>query len=259
MTIYQHFRKEEYTFIDQVLSWKEEVERSYQRRLTDFLDPREQQIVEMLLGTESADLKVSQFGGGRNSERKRAILAPFYEEIKQDDHQLTLLEGTYNTKFITLTHRDVMGAFLSLGIKRQTLGDIYVNEGRLQIITTKEISPFVMTNLTSIKNATIQLVDTSFDDLIDADSNWVENSMTISSLRLDNVLKEIYNVSRKDAVDYVKKNLAKINFKVVDDPSFLLREGDMISLRGKGRSKLISIEGKTRKNRIRALIAILKS
>lgn len=258
MEIYQHFRKEEHAFIDQVLSWKEEVERSYQRKLTDFLDPREQQIVDMLVGTENDDLQVNQFGGGHYSERKRAIIAPYYEEIEHIDYQLTLLEGNYHSKFITLTHRDIMGSFLSLGVTRQTLGDIYLKDGRFQIITTTEISPFIKTNLTSIKNATIQLVDKPFDDLIETEKNWVEQSKTISSLRLDNVLKEIYNLSRKDAVDYIKKNNVKVNFKVVDEPSFQLRESDMLSLRGKGRSKLISLEGKTRKNRLRAIIAILK-
>src|SRR5690625_3799901 len=105
MTVYQHFRKEEHPFIDQVLSWKEGVERSYQRKLTDFLDLREQQIVGMLVGTENDDLQVSMFGGGLYSERKRVIIAPYYEELSELDHQLTLLEGTYHSKFVTLTHR----------------------------------------------------------------------------------------------------------------------------------------------------------
>src|SRR5699024_11628292 len=97
--------------------------------LNDLLDTYKQQIVEMIMGTDSDDLQVNQCGGGCYSERKRAVIAPFYEEITFDDHQLTLLEGTYHSKFMTLTHRDIMGAFLSLGVKRQTLGDIYSNEG----------------------------------------------------------------------------------------------------------------------------------
>lgn len=258
MDIYQHFRKEEHTFIDQVLSWKEEVERSYRRKLTDFLDPREQQIVDMLIGTDSDDLQVNQCGGGRYSERKRAVIAPFYEEITFDDHQLTLLEGTYHSKFMTLTHRDIMGAFLSLGVKRQTLGDIYSNEGKFQIITTTEMSPFVISNLTSIKNATLQLRDKPFDDLIEVDNNWVEYSKTVSSLRLDIVLKEIYNIPRKDASEYIKKGNVKVNYKMVDDQSFQLREEDMLSLRGKGRSKIIKLDGQTRKHKTRIIIGILK-
>src|SRR5690625_6105776 len=71
MSIYQHFREEEQPFIDQVLSWKEQVERTYQAKLTDFLDPREQQIIDMLTGTAGDDLQVKLDGGGTYSERKR--------------------------------------------------------------------------------------------------------------------------------------------------------------------------------------------
>ena len=50
MYIYQHFRPEEREFIDQVLNWKEYVEQTYTPKLTDFLDPREQQILKMIIG-----------------------------------------------------------------------------------------------------------------------------------------------------------------------------------------------------------------
>src|SRR5690625_6844211 len=84
MGIYQHFRKEEHPFIDQVLSWKEDVERTYRYRLTDFLDPREQQIIESIIGTNNEELQLVSYGGGKYSERKRVIIAPFYEEITND-------------------------------------------------------------------------------------------------------------------------------------------------------------------------------
>ncbi|MYL58698.1 RNA-binding protein, partial [Virgibacillus halodenitrificans] len=41
MELYQHFRKEEQPFIDQVMSWKEDVEQKFEHKITDFLDPRE--------------------------------------------------------------------------------------------------------------------------------------------------------------------------------------------------------------------------
>lgn len=81
MDIYQHFRKEEHSFIDQVLSWMEQVERSYLPRLTDFLDPREQQIIEMLIGTSNDELKLLFFGGGTYSERKRRLLLLFMKRL----------------------------------------------------------------------------------------------------------------------------------------------------------------------------------
>lgn len=53
MSIYQHFRKEEYPFIDQVLQWKDEAEERYSVKLTDFLDPREQDIAQSIIGKDS--------------------------------------------------------------------------------------------------------------------------------------------------------------------------------------------------------------
>ena len=46
MSIYQHFRPEERGFIDQALNWKDFVENKYAPKLTDYLDPREQQILK---------------------------------------------------------------------------------------------------------------------------------------------------------------------------------------------------------------------
>ncbi|MFD2044025.1 RNA-binding protein [Ornithinibacillus salinisoli] len=258
MDIYQHFRKEEHEFIDQVLSWINDVERTYQAKITDFLDPREQQIVEMLIGTSHEDVTLHQFGGGSYTERKRAIIAPFYENISEEDFQLTLLQATYPQKFITLTHPDVMGAFLSLGIKRKKLGDIVVENGVIQIMTTDDIAQYVVANLTSIKKSNITIEEKAMQSLIQTEPNWVEVDQTVSSLRLDNVLKEIYHISRKIASEYIEKKQVKVNYKLVEDGKFMLQENDLISLRGKGRSKLVSINGHTKKEKIRITTAVLR-
>src|SRR5699024_962112 len=92
MSIYQHFREEEHPFIDQVLSWRETVERTYQAKLTDFLDPPEQQIVSSLIGTKLSDVQLAFQDTGEQEERKRALIAPFYEEITETSFQLSLLD-----------------------------------------------------------------------------------------------------------------------------------------------------------------------
>ncbi len=258
MDIYQHFRKEEHPFIDNVLSWIDQVERTFQHKVTDFLDPREQQIVNMLIGTSHEELKLYQNGGSEFAERKRAIIAPLYEEVTDESFQLTLMQASYHEKFVTITHGDVMGAFLSLGIKRKKLGDILVENGTIQIVVADEIAAYVFANLTAIKKATIQLAEKPLTSIIKKKADWIESDQTVSSLRLDAVLKTIYNISRKDASEYIAKRYVKVNFRVVDDGKFILAEGDLLSLRGKGRSKLISINGITKKDRHRITAAILK-
>ncbi|RLL45249.1 RNA-binding protein [Oceanobacillus piezotolerans] len=258
MDIYQHFRKDEQPFIDKVLSWKDQVERSFVPKLTDFVDPREQQILDLIIGTNKEDIKLVMNGGNEAAERKRAIIAPFYEEVPIELFQLTLLEATYHDKFISLEHRDVMGAFLSLGIKRQKLGDIYVADGIIQIVTTNDIALYIKTNLNSIKKTSVFFEEKPFSHLKQKDENWVEAEHTVSSLRLDAVMKEMYRISRGDASVFIKKQLVKVNYKVVEDISYTLQVGDMVSLRGKGRCKLKQINGQTKKEKWRIVVASLK-
>ncbi|WP_249869857.1 RNA-binding protein [Oceanobacillus saliphilus] len=258
MDIYQHFRKEEQPFIDQVLSWKEQVELTYQPKLTDFLDPREQQIVEMLIGVSTDEVKIYKHGGGTEAERKRMVIAPFYEDVSDETFQLSLLEATYQDKFINVEHRDVMGSFLSLGVKRKKLGDINVGNGTIQIVLAKEIGAYISTNLTSIKKANVIFEEKPMSAFKDSKEKWVEADKTVSSLRLDAVLKEIYNISRKEASSFIQKLQVKVNYKVVDDSKFQLQQGDLISLRGKGRSRLLEIKGLSKKDKVKISIATLK-
>ncbi|MBB6455046.1 RNA-binding protein YlmH [Salirhabdus euzebyi] len=257
MDIYQHFRVEEQPFIDKVLSWKEEVERMFVAKLTDFLDPREQHIVNSLIGN-NGDIQVHFFGGSSTSERKRAIIAPLYEQIDKQNFNICLLEGKFPNKFVTLEHRDVLGALMSLGIKRKKMGDILVGDGIVHLLVDQEVSTYVQMHLTGIKKASISLVETAISNLVPSTDQWIEQEGTVSSLRLDAIIKEIYNVSRKQAADYISKGAVKVNFREVENSAFSIEQGDIISIRKKGRSKVVRIEGKTKKEKWRITTAKLK-
>lgn len=259
MSIYQHYRKYEHPFVDQVLSWKEQVERTYRYQLTDFLDPREQQIVRSVIGSTNEEIKYCFFGGHDNSERKRAIIAPFYEEINDDSFELILFESTFPEQFMTIKHQDVMGTFLSLGLERKKLGDIVVSDGVFQFVTTEDMKYYLLQNFTRIKRAHTSLVNQPINKMIESNDNWIQSSQTVTSLRLDNIIKEMYRMPRKRATEHIKRQHVKVNFEYINEPSFEVIEGDILSVRGHGRGKLISIDGQTRKQRWRILTAKLKS
>src|SRR5690606_32228771 len=117
MNIYQHFRKHEREFIDQVLQWKMNVEDTYSPKLTDFLDPREQEIVRTIIGSQGV-VQVEFFGDAPLCERKRAFIYPEYIEAEQDDFRIVLFEIEYPKKFVTIEHPQVLGSLMSLGLKR---------------------------------------------------------------------------------------------------------------------------------------------
>ncbi|PKR78551.1 RNA-binding protein [Halalkalibacillus sediminis] len=257
MDIYQHFRKEEQPVIDQFLDWKEQVERQFIPVLSDFMDPREQHILRSLIGNND-DLNLSFHGGMNGAERQRAYLYPFYEEVTDEDFAITILQGTYHTKFVTLTHRDLLGTLMSLGIQRKKLGDILVNDGTFQIITDEDIALFLKMNFTKVKKSSIVLTEVSKDQMITMDDRWVEKEGTVSSARLDVIMKHIYQLSRQDAQQLIAKEAVKVNHRVVSDPTFTIQPSDLISVRKLGRSKMIEILGETKKNKLRIKTAKLK-
>ncbi|WP_407268040.1 RNA-binding protein [Radiobacillus sp. PE A8.2] len=257
MDLYQHYRKEEHPFIDQVLTWKDEVERTYQPKLSDFLHPREQAIFASVIGNND-ELSWSIYGGDEQAERKRAILAPYYEQIETDDYSITLLQAEFPDKFVTLTHPDVLGAFLSLGIKRKKLGDLIVDDGIVQIVLASEIESYVEMNLTSIKNAKVSFKEQPLSALLDKKETWESNDTTISSLRLDVFVKEVYRISRQQAANYIQKGLVKVNFQIIENPAFQIEVDDLISVRGLGRSALTEIHGLSKKDKWKITFKKLK-
>ncbi len=257
MSIYQHFRPEEHAFIDQVIQWKEAVESTYSPKLTDFLDPREQQIVKSIIG-EDTEVTISFFGGATHLERQRALLFPDYYEPVEDDFQLQFFEVQYPHKFVTIEHPQVLGSLMSLGLKRSKFGDILKSDETIQLLVAKEISDFIKHNLLSIGRAKVTLVEITSNELVHIVDEWREEACTVSSMRLDVVVAEAYNLSRSKSAPLIKTGFVKVNWKQVEWTSFECREGDMISVRGHGRCKVMEIEGKTKREKWRIKIGKAK-
>ncbi|WP_067838783.1 YlmH family RNA-binding protein [Amphibacillus sediminis] len=258
MEVYQHFRKDEQPFIDQIFNWKDYVEQRFVSKFTDFLDPREQLIFQTIIGNND-QLQLAFYGGIDLAERKQAVLAPYYEAINDDHFPISVLKASYPMKFANIEHRDVMGAFLSLGLMRKKLGDIIIdpNKGKIQLCVSADVADFVKLQLTSIKRTKLQFEACHPDQLLAPLDKWITYEGTISSLRLDLLVKHIYRYSRSQAVQLIEKGDVKVNFKVIDNPAFIVETGDVLSCRGKGRSRLLNILGQTKKDNWRIQFQIL--
>lgn len=252
--IYQHFHKDEHPFIERVLEWKKEVEDQYAPKLTAFLDPREQYIVQSIVGNQSG-LSVYSEGIFQEAERKRVYIAPSYFVPTMEDYDITILKMTFPSKFVQLKHPDVLGALLSLGIDRKHFGDIRMNEETIQFACTKEISLYVKTNLQKVGKVTVRIDEVdNMNELIPPQEDWKEVHLTVSSMRLDAVMSSCFNISRQKSQNLIRGGKVKVNFTLSEKTDFELQEGDMISCRGFGRFKINAIEGRTKKEKIRLSI-----
>lgn len=250
MNYSEHFRKEEHPFIEQVRDWKQAVETYYETKLTDFLDPREQDLLSMIIGKDET-VRYQFHGGAKGAERKRACIYPFYEEITEDSFNLALYELSYPAKFVTLRHPDILGTLTGLGIKREKYGDIISGDGFFHCIVSEEVGIYMEMNLTKAGNSPVQLEKKPMKDALAAEENWEEVSSTITSFRLDVLIAEMYGVSRSKALPYIEKEKVKVNWKTITQSAYQVAPGDYISVRGMGRRKILSNEGLTKKGRYR--------
>ncbi|KKD22138.1 MULTISPECIES: RNA-binding protein [Staphylococcus] len=248
MDIYQHFRKEEHELIDQLIDKCYRANDQFAPVLTSFLDPRGQYILNVVVGSFQ-DLEVT-FYGGPYAERQRAIIAPDYFQPEVEDFEIILFEIDYPQKFVTLQHQHVLGTIMSLGIERDQLGDIVV-DNRIQFTLTKQLESYIILELNKIKGATVKLNALPIKDMIQSVENWHSSETTVSGLRLDVVLKEMIRKSRSISKQLIEKKRVKVNHTIIDSADFQLDKGDLLSIQGYGRAMITDIGGKTKKDKVR--------
>lgn len=220
--------------------------------LMNFLNTREQKIAEDVFSKEMYYNYVF-FGGYSDAEYKRLLISPY--SIKIDLCNVTILEIKYNKRYLTLYHRKVLGSVLNLGIKREVIGDILIGENSY-IMVSKEISSFLLTEFKSISGVPIHLEEVPVI-IGDFSPKYEEKTVTCASMRLDLVLSKMYNLTRSEAKEIVISGDVKINHEETINPSLILESLDTLSVNHRGRMKVLKIEGKTKKDKIRIVLGKL--
>ncbi|MGK0576411.1 RNA-binding protein [Macrococcus capreoli] len=248
MNIYQHFRNEELEIVKHLESLVARAESQYAPVLTHFLDPRQQFILTTLVNR--TELNVSFNGGLGERERMRALIYPDYHEASKEDFDLSIIEIKYADKFVTLTHRNILGALMSIGFKRDYLGDIIVGD-KVQFVIARHLQAFVFQNLTKLKGSSIRLNEIDLADMLTATEEFQSHQSTVSSLRLDNIVSLMINKSRSIAQKHIEAEHVKVNHVVIDKTSFNVEVNDLISIKGYGRGRIEAIGDRTKKDKIR--------
>lgn len=246
-TIRAHFREEEGAFLERCFDWIQRSLTRYQPVVTPFLDPREQFILETLIRRE---LEVVSFkdGGFSTAERCRVVLGPDYLQEEPDLFHLAFLRlETRSGK--SLDHPDVLGSLMGLGLKREKIGDILPHKFGCDVVIVGELSEFICTHLTQVGKEHVTLQEISHEELLVQQQAMTLRTVSVASLRVDAIVSEGLRLSRTKAAMLIKGGKCKVNWKVVDQTSFLIKEGDMISIRGYGRFRIKILDRLTKKGR----------
>lgn len=211
--------------------------------LTKFLSPEEQRLFT------NVKVRFSLLG----YERKRAYI--FYDQEHDDiDFQIVALEIIYNQKFYTLNHSQVLGALMGLGIVRECIGDIYI-DNRIYVLVIAEMASFIINNLTQIDKAkvNVRMVDTQAVETLKINI-YEEETIVVASLRLDAIVSSITTLSREKAKEYIELKNVKINGKITTTIDQQVKVNDLISIHRYGRTIIKDVLRKTKKDKLVLLI-----
>lgn len=253
-TIFSHFHPDEREFVERAAEWIENAARYHEQKLTDFLDPRQAYILSTLAAREP-DVQIRLEGGSEHAERKRALIAPDYADLSQEDMQLTVLEITpEGQRFTELEHGDYMGSLLGLGMKRDKIGDIHVLDDGCHTVVAREIASYLNLNMNQVHRLHVMTSLLPIEQLRAAEQELQTMELSVASMRLDGIASDVYRLSRSKILVPIKAGRCKVNWKPEEDPSHALKEGDVVSVQGMGRFKVLELEGITKKGRYRVKI-----
>ena len=253
----ENYKEEEKILLSKIIDKIELSKTKNKIASTDFLDEHEQKITLNLL----QKLKVKNYvfyGGFEEAERKVLIIYPkklstiFDIDIPNKKECLELIRITLpkqlNGKY---THRDYLGGIMKIGIKREKIGDIITYDEGADIIVIPDIIRYLQYNLpelTRFSKSKIEIEE--IDNIKEKEEKFQDLEIIVPSMRLDSVVSELARTSRNKAVEIIRQERIYLNFIEEVSLSKEVKIGDILTIRGKGRFKILEIIRKTKSNRL---------
>jgi photosystem II S4 domain protein len=212
--------------------------KTWEVQVSDFLSPPE--LIEVQRQFQRlGEIQLVAFGGYPQAERQRVAIAR--AELPLDNSQVPLaaLEVAGNFLFDPASHRDFLGAMLGCGIVREKTGDIIVlGESGAQVIVVPEMVDFLQTYLKQVRSVPVNATSIGLDELKVREPRKKELTTVEASLRLDAVASAGFGTSRSKMVDLIESGDVRVNWKDISQPSYALKAGDLVAIRGKGRLEI---------------------
>ena len=224
---------------------------SYQRDIvtfSDFLNLNEQNMVSSLK-QQFPQVVMETFGGYDNAERQMVAFHPdalaFTWEYPIDCLKIEPKAIKFSEN---LSHRDYMGALLNLGVDRSVIGDIIVQEQAAGFVCQSKMTEFFLENLCRVRHTNILITKVNDPEEF-PHPNLESINGTCASVRLDSLIALAFKASRSSMVSYIESGQVFVNGKLITSNGYEPKEGDIVSVRGKGRFIFDGVSHQTKKGR----------
>ncbi len=234
--------------IARILDIAEQAIKTWEIVLTDFLSPPVMLEVQGIL-SNLTEIHILPWGGYPQAERQRLGISRPDIPLEQSHIELAALDIAGNFLFDTATHRDFLGSILGTGIVREKIGDIIVlGERGAQVIVIPEMVNFLETSLTQVRSVPVKTRQIEWSELKIRPPKKKEMTTVEASMRLDAIASAGFGMSRSKMASAISAGDVRVNWKEVTQASYNIKEGDLVSVRGKGRLEIgdVSVTKKQR-------------
>ena len=224
---------------------------------TPFLSPGEQVAVTDLLNAWGHPRHMF-WGGYPDSERNICFFPAGWQE---EDSVLSDPEGplaAVQAKFpanASLSHRDILGSLMGLGVTREVLGDILLPEpGLCQIVALREAVPILLSQWEGAGRYKAGLTEIPLDRLTPKPAQVKTIRDTVATPRLDAVTASGFSLSRGKAAGLISSGKVSLNHRECLKADRQVAEGDVITCRGFGKCVVKEVPGQSKKGRTMLVI-----
>lgn len=252
-------RPEDKMLLAQILDKIEFTKTKNKLQNTDFLDMYQVSLVEGFLRKNNIQ-NYKLLGAFDEAERKIALFYPEKYDDKMVQKNIISILKIIRIKLPEdligkYSHRDYLGGIIKLGIKREKVGDILVDDAGADIIVLNEISKFLLQNLNSLTRFSMsEITEENIENVRQVKIRKQEIKIIVSSLRLDNIVSELARSSRSKAEQILETERVFVNGQNETKKTKQIKQGDIVTIRGKGRFEIKEFVGNTRSGRYVVLI-----
>ena len=220
-------------------------------RYSSFLSDREQVLARAALAKAGCGCWRLE-GGYPEAERRLAAIEP---EGAWADSPLACvrLECRAVPGAQLPAHRDYLGSLMGLALKREALGDIVLpadRPGTAYVFALEPAARLICEELVQVGRAEVSCTRQPLEELPDlAPAEREKRTAAVSSLRLDAVLAAMLHCSRGAAAALIEAGRVEINHLPTESVHAPVYEGDIFTIRGRGRFALTGLPGRTKKDR----------
>jgi photosystem II S4 domain protein len=236
--------------VARVIDLADQAIKTWEVVLTDFLSPPELAEIQQQFG-RLTEVQLLAWGGYAQAERQRLAIARSEMPLDQSQVEVAALDIAGNFLFDPATHRDFLGAMLGTGLVREKTGDVIVlGERGAQVIVVPEMVEFLETQLTQVRSVPVKTQRIDLSELKVREPKKKEMTTVEASMRVDAIASAGFGVSRSKMADLISAGDVRVNWKDVTQASYIVKPGDLIAIRGKGRLEVGEV-AVTKKERYR--------